>query len=108
MLVGCHSQENRGQQSFSKNTKYLLAGKSANTGKIKRANECQMEIVNLRWLQELLLGQLTIKAIQKLNQLTKDSFKDATYVTYKATGSSAIVITKGNTYCYTGASHIVT
>ena len=33
---------------FSKNTNYLLLDKSADTSKLKSANECQVEVVNMR------------------------------------------------------------
>jgi len=39
------------KRSISKNTTYLLTGKSADTSKIKSATERQVEVVNLRRLQ---------------------------------------------------------
>ena len=67
------------KRSFSKNTAYLLAGKNADTKKIKGAQERQVEIINLRRLEQLLLGRATIEAIRKLDRLTKASFKGDAY-----------------------------
>ena len=58
---------------------YLLAGKNADTGKIKRALERHVVVINLRRLQKLLLGQLTIEELKQLERLTKDSFKGNAY-----------------------------
>ena len=54
------------KRSFSSIINYLLAGKSADMSKIKSTKERQVMVVNLRRLQKLQLGQLTIEMIWQL------------------------------------------
>ena len=46
----------------------------------------QAEVINLRQLQKLLIGQLTFDSIKQLEKLTKESFKGNAY---EATGAPA-------------------
>ena len=65
-------------------TAYLLAGKDAHADKFKMAEKNKANIINLRRLQKLLLGRLTINALEQLEKLTNASFKGNAY---KAAGS---------------------
>jgi len=47
--------------------------------RINNAQKRKVEIINLRRLQKLLLGQLTFESIKQLERLTKDSFKGDAY-----------------------------
>ena len=58
---------------------YLLAGKNADTKKINTADRRNVELINLRRLQKLLLGEQTIEEISQLDRLTKQSFKGNAY-----------------------------
>jgi len=58
---------------------YLLAGKNADAKKISSAQDRHVEVINLRRLQKLLLGQLTFESIKQLERLTKESFKRDAY-----------------------------
>jgi hypothetical protein len=55
------------KKSFSGNTVYLLSRKRVDTSKTKSMNMSQAEIISLRRLHKLSLGQLTIKAMQQLS-----------------------------------------
>ena len=55
------------KKSFSENTVYLLSRKRVDTSKTKSMNMSQAEIISLRRLHKLSLGQLTIKAMQQLS-----------------------------------------
>ena len=58
---------------------YLLAGKNTETKKFQMAEKNDAEIINLRRLQKLLLGQLTFESIKDLKTLTKALFKGNAY-----------------------------
>ena len=58
---------------------YLLAGKNTETKKFQMAEKNDAEIINLRRLQKLLLGQLTFKSIKNFEKLTKALFKCNAY-----------------------------
>ena len=58
---------------------YLLAGKNADAKKISNAQRRHVEVINLRRLQKLLLGQLTFESIKQLERLAKESFKGDAY-----------------------------
>ena len=60
-------------------TSYLLAGKDAQADKFKIAEKNKANVINLRRLQKLLLGRLTIDALEQLEKLTKASFKGNAY-----------------------------
>ena len=57
----------------------MLAGKNGDAIKIRDAGKNNIEIINLRRLQKLLLRQLTVDSIKQLEKLTKDLFKAVAY-----------------------------
>ena len=56
--------------------------------KIKGAQAPQIKLINLRQLEQLLLGRVMIKVIRKLDRLTKASFKGNTYRVSGATNTA--------------------
>ena len=61
-------------------TAHLLAGKNTDGGKIKDAGKrLGVEIIDLRRLEKLLLGKLTLIELNQLDKLTRDHFKGNAY-----------------------------
>ena len=64
----------KAQARFSKNTTHLLAGKDAAGDKFKQARQRNMKVINLRRMEQLLLGRITLDELNRLDALTKYSF----------------------------------
>ena len=63
---------------------YLLAGKQPKADKFKTAESNNAEIINLQRLRSLLLGELTLESLKRLEKLTKEAFSKRKYVPAQA------------------------
>ena len=65
-------------------TDYLLAGKQPKADKFKTAESNNAEIINLQRLRSVLLGELTLESLKRLEKLTKEAFSKRKYVPAQA------------------------
>ena len=85
-------------------TAYLLAGKDTKGERIKKAcsEKIDAQVINLKRLQRLLVGDLTFDSMAKLTPLTKDSFKDDLY---EVAGALPVLRTAIQSNSSTSAGH---
>ena len=85
--------------SVALSLEYLLAGNNADTKKIKSAHTRRVVVINLRRIQKLLRGQLTIEALGQLERLTKDSFKGDAYEAAETLATDTVGATNADDSC---------